>query len=109
MVGKAMAHNPADVFHVLKTGELQQGCSLLVAPRVQTKTMRVQSNQKKNIPGRQSDLSLSQFIDQPKRCCNIKNPIMGQHPISPGKKVVSEFTGTTSATNLDGTEFPMVL
>ena len=27
--------------------------------------------------------------------------------LSPGKKVVSEFTGTTSATNLDGTEFPM--
>jgi hypothetical protein len=32
MVGKAMAHNPADVFHVLKTGELQQGCSLLGCP-----------------------------------------------------------------------------
>ena len=69
-----MAHNPADVFNVLKTGELQQGCSLLVAPRVQTKTMRVQSNKTKPIPGRQSALSLSQFIDQPKRCCNIKNP-----------------------------------
>jgi len=59
MVGKAMAHNPADVFHVLKTGELQQGCSLLVAPRVQTKTMRVQSNQKKTF---QEDKAISHSL-----------------------------------------------
>ena len=107
MVGKAMAH-PQMYSMCWKPGNFSKDV-LYWLPPVSRQKQCVYNRTKKNIPGRQSDLSLSQFIDQPKRCCNIKNPIMGQHPISPGKKVVSEFTGTTSATNLDGTEFPMVL
>ena len=73
MVGKAMAH-PQMYSMCWKPANFSKDVLYWAAPRVQTKTMRVQSNKTKPIPGRQSALSLSQFIDQPKRCCNIKNP-----------------------------------
>jgi len=72
MVGKAMAH-PQMYSMCWKPANFSKDVLYWAAPRVQTKTMRVQSNKTKPIPGRQSALSLSQFIDQPKRCCNIKN------------------------------------